>query len=125
MGGMRLRRKEDRAGMDFRALRNGGPGDNITWKWLAGIAVAVLIIAGGAWMKTQDTRLDGLLVALDSTKGKVADQAVDQATTKQKVETIDKKLDEVRKDVSDIRGDLKQLLQQQQQILNQQDRQRR
>ena len=117
------RRKGDPSAMDFRALRIGG--ETVTWRWLAGIAVGILIVAGGAWMKTQDTRLDGVLLALDGTKGKVNDQAVEQATTKQKVETIDKKIDDVRKDISDIRGDLKQLLQQQQQILNQQDRGRR
>lgn len=110
------RRKGDPKGEDFSRVRS----DSITWKWLAGIAVTILVLGGGAWMTTVSTRIDSVTVALDTTKNKQNEQAVEQATAKEKINTIDRKVDEVRKDVSDIRGDIKQILQQQQQILQQQ-----
>ena len=26
--------------------------NNVTWKWLAGIAISILVMGGGAWMST-------------------------------------------------------------------------
>jgi len=94
---------------------NGGGG--VTWRWIAVAAFGLLVTAGGGWLTYMQGQVTSTYVAIDKTKEKVADQATDQAVTKQKVQDVDRKLDDVRKDVGDIKNTLQQILiNQQQQI---------
>lgn len=89
----------------------------VTWKWLAGTAVGLIILGGSGWLTYMQSEVGSVYVSIDKTKDKMAEQAVDQATTKQKVQDIDRKVDEVRKDVGDIKAILQQIqINQQQQI---------
>lgn len=110
MAAAAARRKSDPKGEDFTKVRT----DSITWKWLAGISVSIMILGGGAWITYVQTQIGGVLVALDGTKDRVGKQAVEQATTAEQVKSINQKVDDVKKDVQDIRSDIKLILQNQQ-----------
>ena len=96
--------------MDYRTFRS----DGVSWKWLAGILVGVLILAAGSWAAYIQSQIGGFVVAMDATKDKVGKQAVEQATTAEQVKAINQKVDDVKKDVQDIRSDIKLILQNQQ-----------
>lgn len=122
MAGGAERRKGDPRTVDYRAFRSEG----VSWKWLAGILVGVLILGAGSWAAYIQSQIGGFVVAMDSTKEKVGKQAVDQATTAEQVKAINQKVDDVKKDVQDIRSDIKLILQnQQQQQIQQQQKERR
>lgn len=104
------RRKSDPKEGDFTKVRS----ESITFKWLAGICVTVLVLAGGGWLTWVQSTISGVVVAMDATKEKVGKQAVEQATTAEQVKSINQKVDDVKKDVQDIRSDIKLILQNQQ-----------
>ncbi len=90
---------------------------SITWRYVGGAAVSLIIIAGSGWLTYVQSQIGGITVAMDTQKDKIADQKTQQAVTGQKVEQIDKKVDEVKKDVGDIKLILQQIqINQQQQI---------
>jgi septal ring factor EnvC (AmiA/AmiB activator) len=85
---------------------NGG----VTWKYVGGAAIGLVILGGSGWLTFQQSQLGGVSVAVEKTKEKLAEQTTDQAVTKTKVQDIDRKVDEVRKDVADIKSTLQQIL---------------
>lgn len=92
----------------------------MTWKYVGGAAVGLIILGGSGWLTYMQSQVGDVRIAVDKTKDTVADQKVDQATTKQKVQDIDRKVDEVRTDVGAIKQTLQQILiNQQQQIRDQ------
>lgn len=116
---MPARRRAHHTHERSRASVNGQPTNgNVTWKYVGGTAIALIILGGSAWINNLDGRVAGTLVTLDATKERLADQATDQAVTKSKVEGIDRKVDEVQKDVNAIKSTLQQIL------INQQQQQR-
>jgi hypothetical protein len=92
--------------------RRMGKGSNghVTWKYVGGAAIGLIVLGGSGWLTVQHSQLGGVSIAVDKTKEKLAEQATDQAVTKTKVEGIDRKVDEVRKDVADIKSTLQQIL---------------
>lgn len=92
---------------------------SVTWRYVGGAAIGLIILGGSAWVNNLDRRVTGTYVALDATKERLADQATDQAVTKSKVESIERKVDEVQKDVTTIKNTLQQIL------INQQQQERR
>jgi len=110
MAAAATRRRTDHKGEDFTRVRS----ESITWKWLAGICVSILLLGGGGWMTYVQGQLGTFLIAMDATKEKVGKQAVDQAATAEQVKAINSKVDDVKKDVQDIRSDIKLILQNQQ-----------
>lgn len=90
---------------------------SITWRYVGGVAVSLIILAGSGWLTYVQSQIGGVNVAMDVQKDKLAEQKTQQAVTGQRVEQIDKKVDEVRKDVGDIKTILQQIqINQQQQI---------
>lgn len=88
---------------------------SVTWKYVGGAAVSLIILGGGSWIAFMQSQIAGVYIAVDKTKERQAEQATDQAVTKSKVEGIDRKVDDVRKDVGDIKSTLQQILINQQQ----------
>lgn len=117
------RRKTDRGGKDYRAMRTEGS-SSVTWKWLAGSAFGLLVLGGGGWMTYVQGRIETQVLAMDGVRERAAKQAIEQATTAERLKTVDEKVDAVKKDVQEIRSDLKLLLQNQQQQIRQQQEQR-
>lgn len=105
-------------------MTKGSNGSSVTWKYVGGVAVSLIILGGSGWLTFMQSQISGVYVAVDKTKERLGEQATDQAVTKSKVEGIDRKVDEVRKDVGDIKSTLQQILinQQQQQLREQQPR---
>jgi hypothetical protein len=94
---------------------------SVTWKYVGGVAVSLIILGGSGWLAFMQTQLGSVYLAVDKTKERLGEQATDQAVTKSKVQDIDRKVDEVRKDVGDIKSTLQQILiNQQQEQLRQQ-----
>jgi hypothetical protein len=91
--------------------------DSVSWRWLAGIAISVLILAGAGWLTYVQNQIGGVQLALDGDRKQATQQAVDTAVTKKQVENLDRKVDDVQKDVRDIRSDIKQILNNQMQQL--------
>ena len=91
---------------------------SITWRYVGGVAVSLIILAGSGWLTYVQSQIGTVTVAMDAQKDKLSDQKTQQAITGQKVEQIDKKVDEVRKEVGDIKAILQQIqINQQQQII--------
>lgn len=99
-------------------------GSSVTWKYVGGVAVSLIILGGSGWLTFMQSQIGGVYMAVDKTKERLGEQATDQAVTKSKVESIDRKVDEVRKDVGDVKQILQQILiNQQQDQLRQEQRQ--
>ena len=75
-------------------------GNNVTWKWLVSILIAVLIAGGGAWMTTMYAEI-----------GKVKDeQKADRQTindVKGKVGVIEEQTKRTQEDVQEIKDSQK------------------
>ena len=70
--------------------------NNVTWKWVAGIAMSVLVMGGGAWMSTMYAQV-----------GKVQEeQKQDRQTVndvRSKVGVIEEQTKRTQEDVKDIK----------------------
>ena len=94
-----------------------GNGSSVTWKYVGASALGLIAIIGGGWQTYTQSQISDVRLAAERTKDALADQKVDQAVTKTKVQDIDRKVDEVKKDVGDIKAILQQIqINQQQQI---------
>ena len=87
----------------------------VTWRWLAVSTFSILVLAGGGWLTYVQSQVNATYIVIDKTRERLAEQAIDQAVTKAKVQDIDRKVDEVKKDVADIKALLQQILIAQQQ----------
>ena len=77
--------------------------NSVTWKWLAGTLLALLLLTGGAWMKMQAAELQ--TVKDDQKKEKDA-----SASSREKVGVIEERTKRTEDDVKEIKQDLKELL---------------
>lgn len=103
--------------MPRRVTKAHNGSGSVTWRYIGGTAIGLLVIVGGSWQAYMQTQVSGVYVAVDKTKEKLAEQSTNQAVTNQKVQDIDRKVDEVRTDVGTIKSTLQQILiNQQQQI---------
>jgi len=77
--------------------------NSVTWKWLAGTLLSLLLLTGGAWMKMQAAELQ--TVKDDQKKEKDA-----SASSREKVGVIEERTKRTEDDVKEIKQDLKELL---------------
>lgn len=100
-----------------RPVNKPGNGSSVTWKYVGASALGLIAIIGAGWQTYTQSQIGEVRVAAERTKDALAEQKVDQAVTKTKVQDIDRKVDEVKKDVGDIKSTIQQILiNQQQQI---------
>lgn len=83
---------------------------SVTWKYVGGAAVSLIILGGSGWLTAMQGQIGDVYVTADKTKERLAEQATDQAVTRSKVESIERDVNEVRKDMSDIKNTLQQIL---------------
>ena len=70
-------------------------GNNVTWKWLVGILMAVVIAGGGAWMTTMYAEV-----------GKVKEE---QKADRQSVGAIDKKVGVIEEQTKRTQEDVREI----------------
>lgn len=77
--------------------------NSVTWKWLAGILLSILLLAGGGWMKM-------LTAEVATVKDEQKKDRADSATSREKVSVIEERTKRTEEDVKEIKTDLKELL---------------
>ena len=77
--------------------------NSVTWKWLGGTLLSLLLLTGGAWMKMQAAELQ--TVKDDQKKEKDA-----SASSREKIGVIEERTKRTEDDVKEIKQDLKELL---------------
>lgn len=77
--------------------------NSVTWKWLAGSLLTVLLLAGGGWMKM-------LAADLDTVKKEQKNDREAAGISREKVGVIEERTKRTEQDVREIKEDLKELL---------------
>lgn len=77
--------------------------NTVTWKWVAGSLLSVLLLAGGGWMKVMNAEL-----ATVKTEQKQDREAA--GASREKVGVIEERTKRTEQDVQEIKQDLKELL---------------
>lgn len=88
---------------------NGTP-QSISWKWLAGTVCGVVLLMVAGYVSLLQGQITTHSVEIGLIKDKLGDQKTEQATTKQKLDQVDRKVDDVKKDVGDIKTTLERIL---------------
>jgi len=70
--------------------------NNVTWKWLAGIAMTILILGGGAWMTTMYAQVNNVQEEQRQDRQTIND-------VKGKVGVIEERTRRTEEDVKDIK----------------------
>lgn len=77
--------------------------NSVTWKWLAGILMSIVLLSGGAWMRILNA--DVQTVKEEQKKDREA-----AAENRGKVGVIEERTKRTEDDVKEIKQDLKELL---------------
>lgn len=87
---------------------------NVGWKWLAGVLMSILMVGGGAWMRSQTANDDDFRGQLSELKLQVGERTGDIKAIQKDIDTIkeSQKRAEIRTEKTDEKLDrLKELLQ--------------
>ena len=76
----------------------------LTYRWLVGILIGLLIVGGGAFMAMRNARVSFLEESLGSVNGTVEEHVAKIAALEEAIQTL-------KLDTSDIKRDIKILLQ--------------
>lgn len=77
--------------------------NSVTWKWLAGTLLSVLLLAGGGWVRM----LAADLGAVKEEQKKDRDAA---SGSREKIGVIEERTKRTEQDVKEVKEDLKELL---------------
>ena len=77
--------------------------NSVTWKWLAGTLLSVLLLAGGGWMRMLAGEVE--TVKQEQTRDREA-----AGVSREKVGVIEERTKRTEQDVKEIKEDLKELL---------------
>lgn len=77
--------------------------NSVTWKWLAGTLLSVLLLIGGGWLRALNADLN----TVKDEQKKDRDSA---AGSREKVGVIEERTKRTEQDVLEIKQDLKELL---------------
>ncbi len=77
--------------------------NSVTWKWLAGSLLSVLLLAGGGWMRM-------LAADLGIVKEEQKKDRESAAGSREKIGVIEERTKRTEQDVKEVKEDLKELL---------------
>jgi uncharacterized protein HemX len=103
----RGRRRTDPPGDDHMTERGQG---GVTWKWLVGVLVGVLVIAGGAWATSMQAQVNRVDSKLDEASKNTSTQASDIAVIKERLRVIEDRMKEQQESAKETNKKLDELL---------------
>lgn len=77
--------------------------NSVTWKWLAGSLLSLLLLSGGAWVRMVQSEVQ--TVKEEQKKDRDA-----SANSREKVGVIEERTKRTEEDIKDMKQDLKELL---------------
>ena len=86
------------------------PSNNVTWKWLAGIAMTVLVAGGGAWMGTMHAQVNKVQEEQKQDRQKTQDIKSDLEVIKERTRRTDEDVKEIKETQKEDGKKLNELL---------------
>lgn len=86
----------------------------MTWKWLVGVMVGILVVGGGGWMNHMQGQVSDIRSKQEAAGKDASTQSADIAVIKEKLRTIEDRQKEAAEQSKDINRKLDELIQRKQ-----------